>query len=104
MPAVIALFLRALGWSLVPLGWKLLRGLGFAAVTYTGLSTAMTWAKDFVFSSLVSVPPEWLNMLGLLQIDVCMNIYFSAYIARGVLSGMNSSGSKTSIRWFGNQA
>lgn len=101
MPALIGLFLRAVGWSLVPLGWKLLRGLGFTAIAYTGVSQAMDWAQDYVFTSLLNVPPEWVQVLGLLQIDVLINIYFSAYIARAVLWGMSSSGSKTSIRWGG---
>lgn len=102
MPALIGLFLKAVGWSLVPLGWSLLRGLGFAAIAYTGVSTAMEWAKSYVFSSFLNVPAEWVQVLGLLQIDVCMNIFFSAYIARAVLWGMNRNGSKTSIRWAGN--
>ena len=102
MPAVIALFLRMLGASLVPLGWKLLRGLGFAAVTFTGVQLVMDNAKAYVFQHLLSLPAEWIQLLGLLKVDVCLNILFSAYVARAVLWGMNASGSKSSIRWGGN--
>lgn len=101
MPALIGLLLKAIGWSLVPLGWSLLRGLGFTAIAYTGVSQVMEWAKNYVFSNLLNVPGEWVQVLGLLQVDVCVNILFSAYIARAVLWGMNSSGSKSSIRWGG---
>ena len=101
MPAIIGLLLRAIGWSLVPLGWKLLRGLGFAAVTFTGVQSGMDWIKDYAFSNLGQVPAQWLNVLGMLQIDVCLSIYFSAYVARAMLWGMNSSGGKTSMRWNG---
>lgn len=102
MPAVIALFLRLLGVSLVPLGWKLLRGLGFTAVTFTGVQLLMDQAKDYVFSQLFSLPGEWVQMIGLLKLDVCFNILFSAYVARAVLWGMNqSTGSKSSIRFGG---
>lgn len=102
MHAIIALLIRAIGWSLVPLGWKLLRGLGFGAVAYTGVSTLMEQAKAYAFSSLGAVPTAWLQVLGLLQVDVAINILFSAYIARAVLWGMNkSSGSKSSVRWTG---
>ena len=103
MPALIGLLLRAIGWSLVPLGWKLLRGLGFAAFSYVGIQTMMDWAKGYVFSSLSATPAAWLQVLGLLQIDVCINIVFSAYIARAVLWGMNGSGGKTGVRWAGGQ-
>lgn len=99
MPAFIALLLKAIGWSLVPLGWKLLRGLGFTAVAYVGVQSLMDYAKEYVFSSLGNVPSSWLQVLGLLQIDVAINILFSAYIARAVIWGMNSSGGKTSYRW-----
>lgn len=101
MPALITLFLRAIGWSLVPLGWKLVRGLGFAAVTFTGVQLLMTQAKDYAFSQLGSVPASWLQIFGMLQIDVAINIYFSCYIARAVLWGMNKSGDKTGFRWMG---
>ncbi|WP_428996752.1 DUF2523 family protein [Pseudomonas aeruginosa] len=42
----------------------------------------MDQAKDYVFSNLGGVPAQWLQVLGLLQVDVCINILFSAYIAR----------------------
>lgn len=101
MPAVIGLLLRAIGWSVVPLGWKLLRGLGFAAFTFTGVQLLMNQAKDYVFSNLGGIPGEWLQVLGLLQVDVALNILFSAYVARAVLWGMNKSGEKSSIRFGG---
>ncbi|MCK1896515.1 DUF2523 domain-containing protein, partial [Pseudomonas aeruginosa] len=41
-----------------------------------------------------SAPTQWLQVLGLLQVDVCINILFSAYIARAVLWGMDKSGGK----------
>ncbi|WGW63932.1 hypothetical protein P7I89_05430 [Pseudomonas aeruginosa] len=38
------------------------------------------------------MPAQWLQVLGLLQVDVCINILFSAYIARAVLWGWTSLG------------
>lgn len=99
MPAVIALLLRAIGLSLVPLGWKLLRGLGFAAISYTGIKTGLDAAKEYAFSSLGSVPANWLAVLGMLKVDVCLNIIFSALIARAILGGMGSSGNKSTFKW-----
>ena len=102
MQIVIQLFFRLLAWAIVPLGWKLLKGLGFAAVTFTGIQLFMDEAKSFVFTQLMSLPVEWVNLIGLLKLDVCLNIYFSAYIARAVLWGMDrSTGSKSSISYKG---
>ncbi|WP_121310957.1 DUF2523 domain-containing protein [Pseudomonas aeruginosa] len=101
MPLLIGVLLRAIGWSLIPLGWKLLRGLGFTAVAFVGVKAVMDQAKDYVFSNLGGVPAQWLQVLGLLQVDVCINILFSAYIARAVLWGMDKTGGKSGMRWTG---
>ncbi|OPD96939.1 hypothetical protein AO998_33960 [Pseudomonas aeruginosa] len=44
MPLLIGVLLRAIGWSLIPLGWKLLRGLGFTAVAFVGVKAVMDQA------------------------------------------------------------
>lgn len=101
MPAVIAFLLRAIGVSIIPWGWKMLRGLGFAAISYVGIKAGLDTAKDYVFSSLSSTPANYIMVLGMLKIDVCMNILFSAYAARAVLRGMNSSGTQTNFKMGG---
>ena len=96
-------------WLVAPRYWlescssrlEVAESLGFTAVSYVGIQSLMDWAKDYAFSALGSVPSSWLQVLGLLQLDVCLSIYFSAYIARAVLTGMNSSGEKNTIRWGG---
>lgn len=100
MPSLIGLFLRMVGLSIVPLGWKLLRGLGFAALSYVGIDAALSQAKTYAFSQLGSMPAQYLGVLGMLKIDVCLNILFSAYIARALLGGMNKQGSKTTMKWM----
>lgn len=81
--------------------WKVLRGLGFGAISFTGVQTFMDWVKNYAFTNLGSIPAEWLEVLGMLQIDVCINILISAYIIRAVLWGMNKSGTKSVFRWMG---
>lgn len=103
MHAVIAMFIQAVGWSLVPLGWKLLRGLGFAAFTFVGVQALMDKCKEYVFTNLGSLPVEWLQVLGLLQVDTALNILFSCYVVRAVYWGMNQSGGKTGFRWKGGE-
>lgn len=82
-------------------GLGVVKGLGFAAVSYVGVSTAMEFAKDYVFQQFGSLPPSWMQIIGMLQLDVFFNIMFSAYLIRAVLWGMNKSGSKKSINWQG---
>lgn len=100
MTALIGVFLRMVGLSIVPLGWKLLRGLGFAAVSYVGVEALLSQAKTYVFSQIGSMPAQYLAVLGMLKIDVCLNILFSAYVARAILGGMNGQGSKTTMKWM----
>ncbi|MFG3696291.1 DUF2523 domain-containing protein [Stutzerimonas stutzeri] len=102
MHLIIQLFFRLLGTAVVPLGWKLLRGLGFGAVTFTGIQFMLDDAKAYVFQQLLSVPSEWIALIGLFKLDVCFNMLFSAYVARAVLWGMDrASGSKSVIRFGG---
>lgn len=101
MPAVIALFLRLLGAAIVPLGWKLLRGLGFTAVSYVGVSAALDQIKSLAMSYFSSIPVEVLNVLGLLKVDVCFNIIISALVARTILRGFSKTGEKKTFRWGG---
>ncbi|MCY1287269.1 hypothetical protein D9M69_494030 [compost metagenome] len=98
MSVVIQLFFRLFAWAVVPLTWKVLRALGFTAVTYVGVSVFMDQASAYIFDNLLSLPPNWVGLLGLLKLDVCFNILLSAYTVRAVLWGMNSSGGKSTIR------
>ncbi|MFS2161110.1 DUF2523 domain-containing protein [Pseudomonas sp. Pseusp122] len=103
MPQVIALLVSFFGEYIVSLGWKLLRGLGVGAVSYVGIQLVLDQAKQYAFSMLGSLPADWVGVLGLLKVDVCMNILFSAYVARAVLRGMDKSGNKSGFRWSGKQ-
>ena len=102
MQLIIGLFIRLFAAFLPSMVFSVLRALGFAAVSYVGVSTAMDFAKDYVMSKLGAVDSGWLQIAGLLQIDVCINILFSAYIARAILWGMSKTGEKKSITFKGN--
>lgn len=102
MQLIIGLFIRLFAAFLPSMVFSVLRALGFAAVSYVGVSTAMDFAKGYVMSKLGAVDSGWLQIAGLLQIDVCINILFSAYIARAILWGMSKTGEKKSITFKGN--
>lgn len=104
MQLVLRMFFALLGANLVPLGWKLVRGLGFAAVTFTGVQVLLETAKSYAFSQLSSLPANIVAMAGLLKLDVCLNIWFSCFVARAIIWGLNqASDSRSSIRWGGGQ-
>lgn len=102
MQLIIGLFIRLFAAFLPSMVFSVLRALGFAAVSYVGVSTAMDFAKSYVMSRLGAIDSGWLQIAGLLQIDVCINILFSAYVARAILWGMGKTGEKKSITFKGN--
>lgn len=101
MQAIIGIFIRMFAAFLPQMVVSVLKWLGFTAVTYVGVSTAMSFAKSYIYSKLGSIDNGWLEIAGLLQIDTCINILFSAYVARAVMWGMNKAGSKSSIVFRG---
>lgn len=102
MSMLLRLFFVILGENVVAIGWKLLRGLGFASVTFAGVSVLLDSAKDYAFTQLGTLPANFIMMAGLLKLDVCLNIYFSCYLARAIVWGLNqSSGSRSTVRISG---
>lgn len=96
MPAI----LLALGTLLLQLvgsmAGRVLVALGIGAVTYTGINTTVGWVKTQAVASLVGLGPEVLGILGMLKVGVCINIIFSAMLARAVLNGIQGD---TFKRW-----
>lgn len=101
MSMLLRLFFVILGENVVALGWKLLRGLGFAAVTFTGVQLLLETAKDYAFTQLDSLPANVIMMCGLLKLDVCLNIYFSCYVARAIVWGLNQASDTRSTMRIG---
>lgn len=73
---------------------RALIGLGVGIVTYTGFKMMITKIQTDVISNLQSAPPEILQIMGLLKIDVCVSILFSAYIGKLVVGGLTSGSIK----------
>lgn len=102
MQMMLKLFFLILGQNVVAIGWKLLRGLGFAAVTFTGVQIMLEYAKEYAFDQLATLPANLIYMCGLLKLDVCLNIYFSCFIARAIIWGLNqASDTRTGIKFGG---
>lgn len=101
MVALIRIFFLFLAEFIVVLGWKLIKGLGFGLVAYTGISAFLDKTMEMVLNNLLSVPSSWVGLILLLKIDVCIKIIFAAYAARAMLWGVNSMGTKTKLTYKG---
>jgi len=57
--------------------------------------------KSLALSKLGSVPATWINVLGMLQVDVVFSVIFSALAARAILRGVDKAGRVDTFRWGG---
>lgn len=78
------------------LAYRVLFGLGVGIATYTGVDATLTWLKSQAVSHLQDLPVEYLGILALLKVGVCINIVFSAIVVRMTLQGLQSG---TFKRW-----
>jgi len=78
------------------LAGRVMLSLGFGLVTYSGITTALTYATDHVWSSFAALPTGLQGILGLLQVDTSISIITSAVMVRLTLQGLTSGAFK---RW-----
>lgn len=74
-----------------PIIFYALRLLGIGLVSYVGINLVLDQVKDYVMSNFLSVPIYLQQILGLLKVDVVVNIYFAAVSARLLISGYNAA-------------
>lgn len=68
-----------------------LRYLGVGAVSYYGINFVIGELKDYVLSNVLSAPDYILNILGLLKVDIAINILLGAVTARIILAGLDKA-------------
>lgn len=74
--------------------------IGFGFVSYVGVGLIIKQAKDQIIAQTGSLTPALLNIMGLLKIDMAINIILAAVTTRFVLSGMDKlTGRKTTTVW-----
>jgi Protein of unknown function (DUF2523) len=96
MPVLIATLLGGLLRLSGTIAGRVLIALGISVVTYTGLDVSLGWLKAQALASLTGLPAEALGLMAYLKVGVCINIVFSAILARVALNGMTSG---TFKRW-----
>ncbi len=95
---LIATFLASLGGMLLRalpgFVMQVLVTLGITAVTYTGVDMAIDHFKADALAALAGLPPEALGMIAYMKVGQCINIVFSAMLARMAYNGMKSGAVK----------
>lgn len=79
--ALGALTLGALAASIVPLGVKLLIGLGFGFVTYSGVEFAITEAETWLATQYAGMAANTLAMAKIAGFTTGFSMVLSAYTA-----------------------
>lgn len=69
---------------------KALIALGVGVVAYKGLDLSLVWAKSQFFSSARGLPAQAVQVMGVLRIDTCVNMLFSALTMRLTFKGMTA--------------
>ncbi len=73
---------------------RALIGIGVGIVTYTGFKVLLDKVQSDVVSNLKGVPVEIIQIMGLLEVDTCVSIIFSAYLGKLIVSGLSSGSVK----------
>lgn len=69
---------------------KTLVSLGVGYVSYTGMNALVDMNQAQIISLLNTLPPTTVQLIGVLKVGVCLNIWFSAFLIKLTLFGMNS--------------
>jgi hypothetical protein len=69
---------------------KTLISLGVGYITYTGMQALLDLNSGQIFTLLGTLPPVTIQILGVLKVGTCINIWFSALAMKVSLMGFNS--------------
>lgn len=89
--ALLPLLATFLGSIIAGLAFRVLASIGFAYVAYRGISFLINSTKTYIISMFSAMPPEAAAILGLLRVDIAINIIIAAIVARLLLSGMDKA-------------
>lgn len=88
MPWLVGALLSGLLQITGSLVGRVLVSLGVGLVTYTGISSSITWLKTSAISAAVGLGPDVVGMLSVMRVGQCISIIFSAMAARLLIQGL----------------
>lgn len=74
-----------------PLVKMVLRMIGFGFVTYFGINLIIEQAKNYMIAEIGATDAPVLAILGLMKIDVAINIMLAAVSTRFILAGFDKA-------------
>ncbi len=72
---------------------RVMISLGFASITYTGVTVSLDYAKSQLIAAFAGLPAQVIGMLAIMNVGTVLSIVFSAVVARAVLNGLSAGGS-----------
>lgn len=90
LPLIVGSIVGGLAHAVGSLVGRVLVSLGVSFVVYNGADTMLEWVRSDVLNRLQLLPPELYTVLSLLQVPAVMNVYFSAWSATLVITGLQS--------------
>lgn len=96
MQWLVAALLTGLVQIVGTLVGRVVVSLGLAVFTYTGLNVTAGYLKGQALVAIGGLPPEVIGMLSVLNVGVCLNIVFSAFVVRLTMQGLTGDKIK---RW-----
>lgn len=94
MPWIIAILLRGLLYLSGSIVGRVLVALGIGAVSYTGMSASINWAKSEALGYISN--SQFVELLSYMKVGTSISIVFSAMLARLVINGLTGD---TVKRW-----
>ena len=98
MPIFLAAFLGGLASAASSIVGRVLLAMFITYVTYTGIDASFTWLSTQVFSTINTLPPMSIQIIGILRIGQGINIIFSAIASAFVIRGL-TGGTITKMRF-----
>lgn len=98
MPLFVAALLGGLINVAGTIAGRVLLGLGFAAITYTGVSSSIGWLKSQAITAFAGLPAQALGMMATMKIGESISILISALLVRQLLSGLTSDSIKRLVQ------
>jgi hypothetical protein len=96
MPFFVSALLGGLIQIAATLAGRVLVALGVGLVTYTGVSSSLTWLKTQAVDAALGLPIEAVQIMAYMKVGEFISLIFSAILARLLLNGLTSDSLK---RW-----